>query len=421
MNEPLLRRIRPEDAARTRRLVVDAQTARTAAEVLRDIEERGDAAVRAAAERFGDLRAGDPIVRNLAECRAALARLSVESRGVLERVAERIRAFAAAQRACVRDLDVEIPGGRAGHTMAPVATAGCYAPGGRYPLPSSVLMTAVTARAAGVERVWLASPRPTDETLAAAAIAGVDGVLAIGGVQAVGAMAFGLCGVPACDVVVGPGNRWVTAAKQAVSARVGIDMLAGPSELLVIADESATARVLAADLLAQAEHDTDAIPMLVTTSERLAAEVERELVAQLATLPTRETAREALRNGWACVVGSVEAALAVSEATGPEHLEIHSERAQEIAASVSNAGAVFIGAEAAEVFGDYGAGPNHTLPTGGTSRFRAGLSVFTFLRARTWMRLDGADARLREDTARLARMERLEGHARAAEARNSRT
>ncbi len=419
MNEPLLKRVRPADLGRLRAPVVDAETGRVTGELLRAIEEGGDAAVRAAAERFGDLRAGDPIVRDPGECRAALGRLSAENRSVLERVADRIRAFASAQRACLRDLDVAIPGGRAGHTMVPVAIAGCYAPGGRYPLPSSVLMTAVTARAAGVERVWLASPRPTDETLAAAAIAGVDGVLAVGGVQAIGAMTFGLCGVPACDVIVGPGNRWVTAAKQAVSARVGIDMLAGPSELLVIADEGADASVVAADLLAQAEHDADAVPMLVTTSEELAHGVERELVSQLATLPTRETAQQALRNGWVCVVGSVEEAIGVSDAIGPEHLEIQTQRADEVAARVSNAGAVFIGAEAAEVLGDYGAGPNHTLPTSGTSRFRAGLSVFTFLRARTWMTIDDPDAAagMRADAVALARMERLEAHARAAEAR----
>lgn len=412
-----LRRVSASEAARPRAAAVDPQTLRVVGELLTDIEARGEAAVREMAIRFGDLRDGERLVRSPEECAEALKRLASEERATLERVAERIRSFAAAQRGALVDLDVPIPGGRAGHTMVPVATAGCYAPGGRYPLPSSVLMTAVTARAAGVERVWLASPRPTDETLAAAAIAGVDGVLAIGGVQAVGAMTLGLCGAPACDVIVGPGNRWVTAAKQAVSARVGIDMLAGPSELLVIADDSADARVVAADLLAQAEHDTDAIPMLVTTTERIAAEVERELATQLEALPTRETAREALRNGWVCVVGSVEEAVRVSDAVGPEHLEIHTDRAKDVAASVGNAGAVFIGAEAAEVFGDYGAGPNHTLPTGGTSRFRAGLSVFTFLRARTWIRLDRTEAVLRDDVVRLARMERLEGHARAAEAR----
>ncbi len=356
------------------------------------------------------------------ECEAALERMDPRRRGVLERTAARIRAFADAQRASIRDLDIAIPGGRAGHTLAPVRAAGCYAPGGRYPLPSTVLMTAITARAAGVERVWVASPRPGAEVLAAAAIAGADGVLAIGGVQSIGAMALGLCGVPAADIIVGPGNRWVTAAKQLVSGRVGIDMLAGPSELLVIADEAADARVSAADLLAQAEHDSDAVPMLVTTSERIAREVEDELAAQLVTLPTSPVARDALRNGWVCIVADVDEALRVSDMIGPAHLEIHASNADEIAARVTNAGAVFIGARAAEVFGDYGAGPNHTLPTGGTSRFRAGLSVFTFLRARTWMRIDNeeAAAEMKEDAVELARMELLEGHAGAAEARGGR-
>ena len=342
-------------------------------------------------------------------------------REVLQRVAERIRAFALAQRGCLNDLTLSVPGGEAGHTCIPVRSAGCYAPGGRFPLPSSVLMTAVTARAAGVERVWVASPRPTDATLAAAAIAGADGLRAIGGVQGVAALARGLLGVPegGCDMIVGPGNRWVTAAKLLISGEVGIDMLAGPSELVVLADETADARVVAADLLAQAEHDDDAIPILISTSTTLIAGVVDELQRQLTTLPTHATARGALRNGYAVVASSMEQAAALSDDIGPEHLEIHARDAQRIASGIRNAGAVFIGAGAAEVLGDYGAGPNHVLPTGGTSRFRAGLSVFTFLRARTWIRIDevARAAPILEDAAALARMEMLEGHARSAECR----
>jgi phosphoribosyl-ATP pyrophosphohydrolase/phosphoribosyl-AMP cyclohydrolase/histidinol dehydrogenase len=312
-----------------------------------------------------------------------------------------------------------IPGGEAGHTCLPVCSVGCYAPGGRFPLPSSVLMTAITARAAGVPLVWVASPRPTAATLAAAAVAGADGLLAIGGVQAIAALARGLVGAPACDMIVGPGNRWVTAAKQLVSGEVGIDMLAGPSELVVLADESADPALVAADLLAQAEHDDDAVPILVSTSARLADAVELEIGKRLIDLPTRATACKALRNGGACIATDVVHAIEVCDRIGPEHLEIMMREPESVASRIRNAGAVFIGSAAAEVLGDYGAGPNHVLPTGGSSRFRAGLSVFTFLRARTWLRVDdpGAGAGLARDAAAFARVESLAGHVAAAELR----
>ena len=424
MTSPLLRVLQPDEIAPRRAGrggAVDSATLTTAAEMLDDIRRSGDAAALGHAVRLGDLRVGERHLYTPDDLRAARSRLPVREREVLQRVAERIRAFALAQRGCLNDLTLSVPGGEAGHTCIPVRSAGCYAPGGRFPLPSSVLMTAVTARAAGVERVWVASPRPTDATLAAAAIAGADGLLAIGGVQGVAALARGLLGVPegGCDMIVGPGNRWVTAAKLLISGEVGIDMLAGPSELVVLADETADARVVAADLLAQAEHDDDAIPILISTSTTLIAGVEDELQRQLTTLPTHATALGALRNGYAVVASSMEQAAALSDDIGPEHLEIHARDAQRIASGIRNAGAVFIGAGAAEVLGDYGAGPNHVLPTGGTSRFRAGLSVFTFLRSRTWIRIDevARAAPILEDAAALARMEMLEGHARSAECR----
>jgi phosphoribosyl-ATP pyrophosphohydrolase/phosphoribosyl-AMP cyclohydrolase/histidinol dehydrogenase len=418
---PQLRRLRPGDLAMRARRVIDETTLREAGAILADIDARGDAAVIDHAVRFGDLALGDACVFTPAMLREALVALEPAQRALLERTASRIRDFATAQRACLRDLSVPIPGGFAGHECVPVAAAGCYAPGGRFPLPSSVLMTAVTARAAGVSKVWVASPRPTRATLAAAAIAGADGLLAIGGAQAIGAMARGLMGLPegGCDMIVGPGNRWVTAAKQLVSGEVGIDMLAGPSELLILADGTADADTVASDLLAQAEHDADAVPTLVTTDASLVERVEAALERRLAMLPTATVARAALRNGGAVVAGSLEEAIAACDAAGPEHLEVMTADAAAVAGRVRNAGAVFIGSASAEVLGDYGAGPNHVLPTGGTSRFRAGLSVFTFLRARTWIRIDepAAATPLYRDAVSLARIESLEGHAQSAEVR----
>lgn len=405
--------------ARARISPLDPETLDAAARMLADIDQRGNSAAIEHAQRLGDLRDGEQVLYGPDDLKAALTRLSQSDQDLLRRTAERIRAFAVAQRACLRDLDIPIGGGSAGHTCIPVDSVGCYAPGGRYPLPSSVLMTAVTARTAGVERVWVASPRPTDVTLAAAALAGADGLLALGGVQGVAALARGLLGVTPCDMIVGPGNRWVTAAKYLVSASVGIDMLAGPSELLVLADDSADPALVAADLLAQAEHDDDAVPMLVTTSDQLVSDVEMQIALQLETLPTAPTARNALRNGAAVVAASVDECLAAADRIAPEHLEIMMRNPGQLAARVRHAGAVFIGPRSAEVFGDYGFGPNHVLPTGGTARARAGLSVFTFLRARTWLCIDdgATSAAAMDDVTRLARLERLEAHARASQRR----
>jgi phosphoribosyl-ATP pyrophosphohydrolase/phosphoribosyl-AMP cyclohydrolase/histidinol dehydrogenase len=350
---------------------------------------------------------------------AAWQGLGDAERACLERTVARVRSFAEAQRSALRDLVVGIPGGRAGHTVAPVERAGCYAPGGRFPLPSSVIMTAVTARAAGVETVWVASPRPAPVTLAAAYIAGADGFLAVGGAQAIAALAFGAGPVPACDLVVGPGNRWVTAAKQLVAGHVAIDMLAGPSELVVLADASAEPATVAADLLAQAEHDPDAVPTLVTIDPALADRVEAALALQLATLPTAATARAALANGAIVLVADLDAAIDACERLAPEHLEVHLAEPWLAVPRLHHYGALFIGGLAAEVLGDYGAGPNHVLPTGGTARFSGGLSVLTFLRVRTWLELTdrAAAAELVQDAVALARMEGLEAHARAAERR----
>jgi phosphoribosyl-ATP pyrophosphohydrolase/phosphoribosyl-AMP cyclohydrolase/histidinol dehydrogenase len=280
-------------------------------------------------------------------------------------------------------------------------------------------MTAVTARTAGVKEIWVASPKPGPMTLAAAAIAGADGVLAAGGAHAIAALAFGAGPVRPCDVVVGPGNRYVTAAKQIVGARVAIDMLAGPSELVIFADGTASPVIVAADLLAQAEHDPDAVPVLVTVDAGLPDRVAAELKRQLTGLPTAAVARAALANGGVVVVASVEEGIAACDALAPEHLELCLENATAVAPRLAHFGALFIGAGSAEVLGDYGAGPNHVLPTASTARSKGGLSVYTFLRVRTWLRIDDAAAArpLVEDAAWFGRVEGLEAHARSAERR----
>ena len=297
-------------------------------------------------------------------------------------------------------------------------------------MPSSVLMTAVTARAAGCETVVLASPKPAPITLAAAHIAGVDVFLCVGGAQAVATMAYGLeatasngdsIKVPPCDVICGPGNKWVTAAKSIVNGKCGIDMLAGPSEVLVICDETADAKIVAADLIAQAEHDVVARAILLCTSADTIDKIDEEVYTQVNALPepNRSTALEALKQSFAVKCKDVDQCVLISDDIAPEHLEIQTRDSQSVASSCANYGGLFIGTNAAEVLGDYGAGPNHTLPTGGTGRYTGGLSVFNFLRIRTWMRVDNATESqgMVADSITLARLEGLEGHARAAEAR----
>lgn len=398
--------------------VLDEETTRIAGDILRDVRAQGAAALRAHAERLGDIAPGAALVIDRVDLQSALAAIPAEQRALLERTAARIRRFADAQRRSLAELCVRVPGGYAGHTIAPVEVAGCYAPGGRFPLPSSVLMTAVTARAAGVAMVVVASPRPLPITLAAAAIAGADMLLAVGGAQAVAALAYGV-GVPRCDIIVGPGNRYVTAAKQLVAGTVGIDMLAGPSELLVIADASADADLVAADLLAQAEHDPDALPLLVVLDEQLTGAVETAIEAQLADLPTAAIARQSLANGFAVHAPTFDVAAEVADRLAPEHLALHVADPAIWAARLKHYGALFEGSHSAEVFGDYGIGPNHVLPTGGAARLTGGLSVFDFLRVRTWLRLDAGQAGVVDDAVALARLERLEAHARSAARRRN--
>ena len=393
---------------------IDRETMAIAQGIVDDVKASGMSAVRKYAEQFGERTPGQPVWIGSAELKAASERIEPSDLEMLQRVAKRIRSFAEAQLGALQALDVEVPGGRAGHTIEPIARIGCYAPAGRFPLPSTVLMTAVTARTSGSEVVYVATPNPSDIMLAAAWVAGADEVAAVGGAHAIALMAHGDEDHEPCDLICGPGSRWVTAAKKIVSGDCGIDMLAGPSELVIIADEQANPETVAADLLAQAEHDVDARPMLVVTGSDFASQVTEALEQQLNTLETAEVAKVALSKSAIVVANDLEEAIEIGNRLAPEHLELHCQNAEEVAEKIRHAGCVFVGHDSAEVFGDYGVGPNHTLPTAGTARWSAGLNVFTFLRVRTWLRLQQAPQALIDDTARLAELEGLHGHRNAA-------
>ncbi|MBP9846920.1 MAG: histidinol dehydrogenase [Saprospiraceae bacterium] len=389
--------------------------------MLNDIEQTGLSEIRRLGELFGDLASAQEIIVPKSILKEAFDGLSEADRGAMLRISDRIRKFSVAQKESLYSLSIQIPGGTVGHDIIPVQTAGCYAPGGRFPLPSSVFMTVIPAKVAGVKNVIVASPNPTQHTLAAAYIAEADAFVRVGGVQAIGGMAYGLFGYPAANVIVGPGNRWVTASKQIISGQIGIDMLAGPSELMIVADEYADARTISADLLAQAEHDPEALPVLICTSQTVIDQANSALKKDLESLPAanREIARQSLKNGYAVLVKDIDEAARIANAHAPEHLELLIEDAKTHSSKFTECGGLFIGSSAAEVIGDYGAGPNHTLPTGGTAKHKGGLSVFNFLRVRTWINIDDniAASGLYTDAGILGRIEGLEGHARSAERR----
>ena len=385
------------------------------ARIVQRVRTGGEAALRELIKEFDGRAPEDALLIPRKELEVATSLVSKDDRELLVRTAGRIQSFAEAQRSTLASLTVAVPGGRAGHDYAPMERVGCYAPGGVYPLPSSVLMTVVPARVAGVSEVVVATPKPTPILLAAAAIAGANEVLCAGGAHAIAALAAGV-GVRPVDYLCGPGNRWVTAAKQLLFGAVGVDMLAGPSELVIVADGSSSADLVAADLLAQAEHDTYARVAVLCFEEALLTEIERALNRRIADVPTRNVAAASLQNAVAALVSSVEQAAQVCNRMAPEHLSLHLADPTELKPKLRHYGALFVGEKAAEAFGDYGVGPNHVLPTAGSARYTGGLSVASFMRLRTWMELD-SPGEIAEDCAQFARIEGLEAHARSIDAR----
>ena len=346
--------------------------------------------------------------------------------GHLTRAAERIRRFAEEQLSTVRDMEIELEEGFvAGHRHIPVDSVGAYVAGGRYQLVSSALMSVIPAKAAGVPRVIaVVGPRhgvgPSPSTLVAADLAGADEIWSLGGVQALGSLAYGcLPGLPAVDMIVGAGNDYVAEAKRQLFGTVGIDLLAGPSEVVIIADDTADAHTVAVDLLAQAEHGPTSPALLITTDEELAQSVLRAVEGPLSTWSTSEVAEAAWRTyGSVAVVESAEEAAAVSDAFAGEHVHLMVSDPEFYEGRLRNYGCLFVGHSATVAFGDKAAGPNHTLPTQSAARYTGGLSALKFLKTVTYQRFDeSGGAALAADTAAIARAEGMTGHVVAAELR----
>lgn len=400
-----------------RRAGSDPETREIVAGILQAVLDRGDEAVQEFGRRFDGVDLEPPTWElDPAEWQGALGRIAPGLRQALGRAVDRVREYHEHQREPGFHLSAP-DGSVVGMKVTPLDRVGLYVPGGKASYPSSVVMNAVPAMVAGVREIVAVVPPSgvTDAVLAACALSGVTRIFRIGGAQAVGALAFGTATVPRVDKIVGPGNRWVAEAKRQVVGQVGIDMVAGPTELLIIADATASPARVAADLIAQAEHDEDACSWCVTPSTALADALPAALDAALARAPRARIARAAIeRNGLLVVVPTMREAIEVANRRAPEHLEIVADGAERIAGAVRHAGAIFLGDETPEPVGDYLAGPSHVLPTAGTARYASPLGVYDFVKRTSVIRYSAARLAADADAiVALAEAEGLHGHAEA--------
>lgn len=411
----MIRILPAKDAGRllARRKARLAEAEETVRPILDAVRKRGDKALVEYARQFdGFARRGVRVPERSLE--QACAGLAPEFRQAVETAAANVRAFAEMQLPVEAILEVQ-PGLRLGQVVRPLESVAAYIPAGRYPLPSTVIMTVVPAQVAGVPNISIACPRPAPEILGTARLLGVNNVFEMGGAQAIAAFAFGTRTVPKADRIVGPGNIYVAAAKKLLAGEVGIEFVAGPTEILIIAAEG-DPKYLAADMLAQAEHDVDASAVLLTTSKRLALAVAKEIDRQLPLLPTAAVARKSIaRNSAIIHVRTLDQAIELSNRFAPEHLSIPDSAMID---KIQHAGSIFVGAFSPEAAGDYASGPNHVLPTSGAARIRGGLSVWDYVKVISVQQLSSAALRaLAPAIVTLARAEGLEAHARSVEMR----
>jgi histidinol dehydrogenase len=387
-----------------RRLLFSADTEKTVARIIADVRRYGDRALRKYASKFDQLEGGQSIEVSREEMQQALNSISPALRRALEEAAANIRQFAEWQKPQPFTRTIQ-PGISVGQLVRPVDSVGCYVPGGRYPLPSTVLMTVIPAQVAGVPKITVVSPKPAQETLAAAALLGVKTFYRVGGAQAIAALAYGTDSVKPVNKIVGPGNKFVTTAKKLVSFDCAIDFLAGPTEAMVISDDG-NPLFIAADLLAQAEHDPDTSVVFVTMNRKLAADVAKVLKEKS---KKNEIARQSLtNNGLIFVTDARQQSINIANAIASEHITVPQSYVDEI----TSAGSIFVGEYSAQSLGDYASGPNHTLPTGGIARFRGGLSVMDYVKIVTVQEVTRAGLRkIAPIVETLATAEGLEAHA----------
>ena len=388
----------------------ELKTAEIVRAIIKSVKERGDSAVRYYTEKFDKVKLVKIMVTE-EEIKQAYDTVSEETVEALKFARKNIELFAKKQMEQFKDFELKNDGVIVGQKAAAIEKVGAYVPGGNYPLPSTALMCVIPARVAGVKEIIVCSPKIKPETIVAADIAGADKIFRIGGIQAIAAMAYGTQTVPKVDKIVGPGNVYVTAAKKEIYGDCGIDFLAGPSEVMIIADEKSNPELIAADLLAQLEHDANARAFLVSDSGKIIANTQKEIEKQVQALKTKNIIKDSLKNLKIIKIRNIEESTKIANNAAPEHLELQVKTPDRLIGKLRNYGSLFIGEYSAEAFGDYCSGTNHVLPTGGNARFTSGLSVRDFVKLQTYQKIDAVGVKKLAQTAlQLSKVEGLDAH-----------
>lgn len=389
-------------------------------DIIEDIKKNGDKSIIHYSKTFndGDFSSGEDFIVSEEEIKKAYEMTDDKTINALEKCIENVRDFAQEQLSCLKNLDMKKNNSLLGHRVIPLERVLCYVPGGNYPLPSSAVMTCTPAKVAGVREVIITSPRIKPQTIVAAKMSGADKIYKLGGVQAIGAFAYGSESIKPVDKIVGPGNKYVTYAKKYVYGKCSIDFLAGPSEVLIVADNNQNPELVSADILAQCEHDRDARGYLICFSKDFAQKVADCAQKQLQTLKTGNIAQISFEKSTAVIVNNIEEAVKISNLRAPEHLELMFDGAWEKSKDFTNYGSLFIGSCCAEVFGDYCSGTNHVLPTNSAARYTGGLSVFDFVKIQTYQMLSKEYSKeLSILASQMAQQEGLMGHKLASDLR----
>lgn len=398
---------------------IEFETISSIEEIVQEVKNQGDEAIRKYTKQF-DGEDIEAFLISEAEIKNAYSQVDEETIKAIKKSIENVKKFSKKQLKCIKSLRTKIDKNELGHKIIPIEKVGCYIPGGNYPLLSSAIMTIVPAKVAGVNEIIACSPKIRPETIVACDLAGADKIYKMGGVQAIAGMAFGTQTVTKVNKIVGPGNKYVTAAKKYVFGEVGIDFLAGPSEVMIIADETADPEFVSADMLAQCEHDLDARAFLICTSENFAQKVKIFAQEQLETLETKEIAAKSFEKSFVIIVKSIDEAVELANKKAPEHLELCFKNAEKSIDKFKNYGSLFIGNYSAEVYGDYCSGTNHVLPTNEVSKYSGGLSVFDFIKIQTYQIISRQGSKMISRFAsKLAEEEGLKAHKLAADLRNS--
>jgi len=378
--------------------------------ILNDVGKNGDSAVKEYSRKFDNFNSKKFEISNR-QIKQAYKSIDKKTLTALEKCKKNISLFVKEQFKQLKNFEIKIDNNTIGQKIIPIEKVGCYVPGGRYPLPSSALMGIIPAKIAGCKEIIVCSPKIKPETIVAADLSGATKIFNVGGIQAIAAMAFGTTQIPKVDKIVGPGNKYVAEAKRQLFGTVGIDFIAGPSELCIISDQFSKPEYIAADLLAQAEHDSNVRTFLISNSKKIIKNVQLKIKNQLVTLKTKNIAAQSIKNLKIFKVDNILDAVIISNAIAPEHLSLQLKKPNKIINKLTNYGSLFIGKYSAEVFGDYCSGTNHILPTNGASRYTGGLSVFDFVKIVSYQQISKKGAKkLGLIVSTLAKIEGLDGH-----------